>query len=43
LHYAAHAGVLTGGFTERELREAGAVAVYKDVAHLATEAKLNFG
>jgi HAD superfamily hydrolase (TIGR01509 family) len=28
-------GVLTGGFTERELLEAGAVAVYEDVAHLA--------
>jgi HAD superfamily hydrolase (TIGR01509 family) len=31
-------GVLTGGFTERELREAGAFAVYRDVAHLAREA-----
>jgi HAD superfamily hydrolase (TIGR01509 family) len=31
-------GVLTGGFTERELREAGALAVYRDVAHLAREA-----
>jgi HAD superfamily hydrolase (TIGR01509 family) len=31
-------GVLTGGFTERELREAGAFAVYRDVAHLARDA-----
>jgi len=30
-------GVLTGGFSEAELREAGAVAVYRDVAHLLAE------
>ncbi len=28
-------GVLTGGFTERELREAGAFAVYKEVAQIS--------
>src|SRR5206468_560873 len=29
--------VLTGGISESELREAGAIAVYRDVAHLAAE------
>ena len=30
-------GVLTGGFGEAELRDAGAIAVYRDVAHLLVE------
>ena len=30
-------GVLSGGISEAELREAGAVAVYRDVAHLLEE------
>jgi HAD superfamily hydrolase (TIGR01509 family) len=30
-------GVLTGGISEAELRDAGAVAVYRDVAHLLAE------
>jgi HAD superfamily hydrolase (TIGR01509 family) len=30
-------GVLSGGFAEAELRRAGAIAVYKDVAGLASE------
>ena len=29
--------VLTGGISESELREVGAIAVYRDVAHLAAE------
>ena len=29
--------VLSGGIAEADLREAGAVAVYRDVAHLLTE------
>jgi HAD superfamily hydrolase (TIGR01509 family) len=30
-------GVLTGGVSEGELRDAGAVAIYRDVAHLLAE------
>jgi HAD superfamily hydrolase (TIGR01509 family) len=30
-------GVLSGGIAEAELREAGAIAVYRDVAHLLAE------
>jgi len=30
-------GVLTGGFTEEELRKAGAIAVYRELAELIGE------